>query len=99
MADRGMISKDTIAQLEDHAQAPFDLVLGCRMSQQKEVSEEVLARAGRYQKVASNLEVKEPDLTVAEVAWEFHRRTNRSVSPASMSRTLRKLGLTRKRRA
>jgi len=59
VADRGMISKDTIAQLEDHAEAPFDFILGCRMRQQKEVSEEVLARAGRYQKVADNLEVKE----------------------------------------
>jgi transposase len=41
----------------------------------------------------------EPDLTIAEVAWEFHRRTGRSVSPASMGRTLQKLGLTRKKRA
>ena len=38
----------------------------------------------------------EPDLTIPEVAWEFHRRTGRSVSPAAMGRTLRKLGLTRK---
>jgi transposase len=42
---------------------------------------------------------KEPDLTIQEVAWEFHRRTDRSVSRASMGRTLRKLGLTRKKRA
>src|SRR6266704_3198839 len=59
VADRGMISKDTIALLADHAQAPFDFILGCRMRQQKEVSEEVLARAGRYKKVAEQLEVKE----------------------------------------
>jgi hypothetical protein len=59
VADRGMISKGTIALLEDHAEAPFDFILGCRMRQQKEVSEEVLARAGRYHKVAGNLEVKE----------------------------------------
>ncbi len=39
----------------------------------------------------------EPDLTVEEVAWEFHRRTGRSVSPAAMGRTLQKLGLTRKK--
>ena len=38
---------------------------------------------------------EEPDLTVQEVAWEFHRRTDRSVSRASMGRTLRKLALTR----
>jgi hypothetical protein len=54
-----MISKDTIALLEDHIEAPFDFILGCRMRQQKEVSDEVIARAGRYQKVADNLEVKE----------------------------------------
>jgi len=59
VADRGMISKDTIRQLEDHAQAPFDFILGCRMRQQKEVNEEVLSRGGRYETVADNLQVKE----------------------------------------
>lgn len=59
VADRGMISKDTISLLQDHAQAPFDFILGCRMRQQKEVNEVVLSRAGRFQKVADNLEVKE----------------------------------------
>jgi hypothetical protein len=59
VADRGMISKDTIALLEGHEQAPFDFILGCKMRQQKEVTEEVLARAGRYRNVAANLEVKE----------------------------------------
>jgi hypothetical protein len=54
-----MISKDTIALLEGHAQAPFDFVLGCKMRKQKEVNEEVLGRAGRYREVADNLEVKE----------------------------------------
>jgi len=42
---------------------------------------------------------EEPDLTIAEIAWEFHRRTGRGVSPAAMGRTLKKLGLTRKKRA
>ncbi len=59
VADRGMISKDTIALLEGHAEAPFDFILGCKMRRQKEVSEEVLSRAGRYHKVADNLDVKE----------------------------------------
>jgi len=59
VADRGMISQDTIQLLTGHEQAPFDYVLGCRMRRQKEVSEEVLARAGRYHQVADNLEVKE----------------------------------------
>jgi hypothetical protein len=59
VADRGMISRDTIKLLTEYEAAPFDYVLGCRMRRQKEVSEEVLARAGRYQPVAVNLEVKE----------------------------------------
>lgn len=59
VADRGMISKDTIALLEDHKRAPFDFILGCKMRKQREVSEDVLARAGRYRKVADNLEVKQ----------------------------------------
>lgn len=59
VADRGMISAKTIALLEDHAAAPFHFILGCKMRQQKEVSEEVLSRAGRYHKVADNLEVKQ----------------------------------------
>jgi hypothetical protein len=45
VADRGMISQDTIQLLTGHEQAPFDYVLGCRMRRQKEVNEVVLARA------------------------------------------------------
>jgi hypothetical protein len=59
VADRGMISKDTLKLLTEDDQAPFDYVLGCRMRRQKEVNETVLARGGRYQPVAPNLEVKE----------------------------------------
>jgi len=59
VADRGMISRDTIKLLTEHEAAPFDYVLGCRMRRQKEVNEAVLARAGRYQQVEVNLEVKE----------------------------------------
>jgi hypothetical protein len=59
VADRGMISRETLTSLTEDHQAPFDYVLGCRMRRQKEVSEVVLARAGRYQHVAANLEVKE----------------------------------------
>jgi transposase len=43
--------------------------------------------------------VEQPDLTDQEAAWEFHCRTGTSVSRATMGRTLRKLGLTRKERA
>lgn len=59
VADRGMISKDTIALLEGDERAPFDFILGCKMRRQKEISEEVLSRAGRFRKVADNLDVKE----------------------------------------
>jgi len=59
VADRGMISAKTIAFLDDHAEAPFHFILGCKMRQQKEVNEDVLARAGRYHTVADNLDVKQ----------------------------------------
>jgi hypothetical protein len=59
VADRGMISQRSIKILTEHEEAPFDYVLGCRMRRQKEIKEEVLPRAGRYQEVASNLMVKE----------------------------------------
>lgn len=39
VADRGMISKNTIELLADDEKAPFDYILGCRMRRQKEVSE------------------------------------------------------------
>lgn len=59
VADRGMISKDSIKLLAQDPEAPFDYILGCRMRRQKEVSAEVLARAGRYHTVEDNLDVKE----------------------------------------
>ena len=59
VGDRGMISADTIKLLTGDRKAPFDYVLGCRMRKQKEVTDDVLSRAGRYQKVNDNLEVKE----------------------------------------
>lgn len=59
VADRGMIGADTIALLEEDQEAPFDFILGCRMRRQKEVSEEVVSRAGRYHTIGAQLEVKE----------------------------------------
>ncbi|MFZ5983186.1 MAG: IS1634 family transposase [Acidobacteriota bacterium] len=47
VADRGMISGETLAWLEaPETRRPF--ILGARMRAQKEVGEEVLSRAGRY---------------------------------------------------
>jgi hypothetical protein len=48
VADRGMISKGTLTWLED-PEHPMPYILGARMRKQKEVSIEVLGRAGRYQ--------------------------------------------------
>ena len=59
VADRGMISKDTIKLLTSDQESPFQYVLGCKMRRQKEVNGDVLARAGRYRTVQDNLEVKE----------------------------------------
>jgi transposase len=59
VADRGMISRDTIKFLTEHPEAPFAYVLGCRMRKNKEVRDQVLGRAGRYEEVADNLSVKE----------------------------------------
>ena len=42
---------------------------------------------------------EEPDLTIPEVVQEFWRRSGTKVSCSAMGRTLRKLGLTRKKRA
>lgn len=56
VADRGMISQQTIEGLEERK---LEYILGARMRRQKEVREEVLQRGGRYHEVAENLEVKE----------------------------------------
>jgi hypothetical protein len=48
VADRGMISAETIEELENRK---LEYILGAQMRQQKEVGEEVLARGGRYRVV------------------------------------------------
>jgi hypothetical protein len=67
IADRGMISKETMAKLEK-PERDLSYILGVRMRRQKEVREEVLGRRGRYRVVrekgtgakdASPLSVKE----------------------------------------
>jgi len=49
VADRGMISKDTLTRLERLDGITY--ILGARMRQNKEVNEDVLGRGGRYQEV------------------------------------------------
>jgi hypothetical protein len=62
VADRGMFGRNTLARLRDHASAPFDYILGCPLRRERAVAMAVLARPGRYQQVADNLEVKEVKL-------------------------------------
>jgi transposase len=56
VADRGMISRETLQELEARK---LEYILGARLRRQREVRIEVLGRAGRYQEVAENLKVKE----------------------------------------
>ena len=56
VADRGVISSKVIEGLQARK---LEYILGARMRRQREVSEEVLGRAGRYHEVAGNLQVKE----------------------------------------
>jgi len=49
VADRGMISQNTLARLEELEGITY--ILGARMRRQKEVKEDVLKRGGRYQEV------------------------------------------------
>ena len=50
VADRGMISQETIAALEKDERG-WQYILGARMRSQNEVKDEVLSRAGRYRVV------------------------------------------------
>lgn len=72
VADRGMISASTIEDLEKRH---LEYILGARMRAQKEVSEDVLSRAGRYHEVTPERETaKDPSpLKVKEVKVGTHR--------------------------
>jgi transposase len=74
VADRGMISQETIEALEQDDRG-WQYILGARMRSQNEVKDEVLARAGRY-RVVHPPRVKSDDpspLKVKEV-WAGDRR-------------------------
>ncbi|MEA3223748.1 MAG: IS1634 family transposase [Thermodesulfobacteriota bacterium] len=68
VADRGMISKETIKELED-PQMDIPYILGVRMRNVKEAKEDVLSRSGRYKEVyPETRDRKEPSpLKVKEV--------------------------------
>jgi hypothetical protein len=74
VADRGMISQETITALEQDGRG-WQYILGARMRSQNEVKDEVLARAGRY-RVVHPPRIKSDDpspLKVKEV-WVEDRR-------------------------
>src|SRR6516165_6464204 len=74
VADRGMISQETIAALEQDDRG-WPYILGARMRSQDEVKDEVLARAGRYH-VVHPPRVKSDDPAPLKVkeAWVEDRR-------------------------
>ncbi len=74
VADRGMISRETVEALEQDERG-WSYILGARMRSQNEVKDEVLSRAGRY-RVVHPPRVKSDDpspLKVKEV-WVDDRR-------------------------
>ena len=72
VADRGMISGETMTQLD---RRKISYILGARMRRVKEIREEVLSRAGRYTEVhPERLSSKDPaPLKVKEVWVDEHR--------------------------
>lgn len=73
VADRGMISKETLSVLEKTGSVEY--ILGARMRNQNEVKHEVLSRAGRYRVVhPKRTHSKDPSpLKVKEVYVEDRR--------------------------
>jgi Transposase DDE domain len=74
VADRGMISQETLAALEQPERG-WRYILGARMRSQHEVKDEVLSRAGRYRVVhPKRVESDDPSpLKVKEVWVGDHR--------------------------
>jgi hypothetical protein len=74
VADRGMISKETIEDLEKEERG-WKYILGARMRSQNEVKDDVLARAGRYRVVHPERQTSDDPspLKVKEVRVEGRR--------------------------
>jgi len=74
VADRGMISQETIRELES-PKRQMSYILGVRMRNQKEVRQEVLSRGGRFHVVhAARKKSKDPSpLKVKEVVVQGRR--------------------------
>lgn len=74
VADRGMISRQTIAELED-PDTNWKYILGARMRRQKEVRDQVLGRAGTYKEVMpERINAKAPAPLKVKEVWEGDRR-------------------------
>jgi transposase len=74
VADRGMISKETIAELED-PDTNWKYILGARMRRQKEVRDQVLGRAGAYKEVMpERINAKDTAPLKVKEVWEEDRR-------------------------
>jgi len=75
VADRGMISKDTIEALEAPGSG-IEYILGCRMRKQKEVRQDVLGhRGGKYQEVQFDRKASQDPLSLkVKEVWIEDRR-------------------------
>jgi len=74
VADRGMISRETLATLES-PDTNWKYILGARRRRQKEVRDQVLGRAGAYQEVVpERLHAKDPAPLKVKEVWEEARR-------------------------
>ena len=74
VADRGMISHETIQELES-PQTHWKYILGARMRRQKEVNEQVLGRAGAYREVTPERGCsKDPAPLKVKEVWVEDRR-------------------------
>ena len=74
VADRGMISQETLTELEKPERG-WQYILGARMRAQTEVREEVLTRAGRYHVVhPPRAQSKDPSPLKVKEVWVDERR-------------------------
>jgi hypothetical protein len=74
VADRGMISRETIAALEQPERG-WQFILGARMRAQDEVKEDVLSRAGRYRIVRPpRVQSDDPSPLKVKEVWVEDRR-------------------------
>lgn len=74
VADRGMISQETIDELES-PQTKWKYILGARMRRQKEVRMRVLSRAGAFREIVpERTNSKDPAPLKVKEVWEKGRR-------------------------